>query len=175
MQRRPSRRPILFTQFALALKATLVSHRFHDIPSLVLAHVGQTHVQLFVRLSAFRDCFAKLSKCTRCLIQPLSAPSWRKPNQLRNTNSKCRHSRLSPEKSEGLPNSLGSTLVDRRPTFAARGLLISPMSLIAHSVSRAHKPVKQSGTFSLDQDSKPAGCARNVPVSLMNNLLDNSN
>ena len=33
--------------------------------------------------------------------------------------------------------------------------------------------VKQRVTFSLDQDSRPVGCARNVSVSLMNNLLDN--
>ena len=36
------------------------------------------------------------------------------------------------------------------------------------------KTVEQSATFSLDQDSRPAGCARNVSVSLMNNLLNNS-
>ena len=60
MQRRPSRRSVLLAQFAPALKATLVSHRCHNIQSVVLAHHGQTHVQRFVRLSAIRDRFPKL-------------------------------------------------------------------------------------------------------------------
>ena len=34
--------------------------------------------------------------------------------------------------------------------------------------------VEQSVSFSLDHDSRLAGCARNESVSLMNNLLDNS-
>ena len=69
---------------------------------------------------------------------------------------------------------LGSTFVDPLPTFAARGLLMSLISLISLSVFWAQNPVKQSVTLSLDQDSRPAGCARNVTVSLVNNLLDNS-
>ena len=37
------------------------------------------------------------------------------------------------------------------------------------------RSAKESVTFLLDQDSRPAGCARNVSVSLMNSLLNNSN
>ena len=70
VQRRPSRRSILFAQFAPALKATLVSYCFHHIQSLVLAHHDQTHVQRFVRLSAIRDRFPKLHRWIRCLVQP---------------------------------------------------------------------------------------------------------
>ena len=50
--------------------ASSQSHRFHNIQILVLAHHGQTHVQRFVRLSAIRDRFPKLSRCTCCLDQP---------------------------------------------------------------------------------------------------------
>ena len=74
-----------------------------------------------------------------------SAVSQRKPNQLRNTHSKCRHSRLGPEKSEGLSNSLGSTLVGRLP--ACVRLLISLMSLPTIQRFWAHNPVKQSVTL----------------------------
>ena len=104
VQRRPSRRPIFFTQCAPTLNATLVSHRFHDIQSLVLAHHG--------------PCTALCpSLCVLGLLrQALQAHSLPDPTipqlrrrrnhtSLRNTHSKCRHSRRSPEKSEGLPNS----------------------------------------------------------------------
>ena len=56
--------------------------------------------------------------------------------------SKCHHSHMSPEKSEGLPNGLGSTLVGRLPTCV--GLLISPMSLPTIQRFWAHNPVLQS-------------------------------
>ena len=72
------------------------------------------HVQCFVRLSAIRDRFSELHRWIRCLVQPFlscvveeTKPVTKDPLEVPPFSS--------VEKSEGLPNSLGSTLVDRLP------------------------------------------------------------
>ena len=122
VQRRPSRRSVLLTKLAPALEAALARDRLHDVERIVLAHHGETHVECLVCLSAFRDCFAQLHDRTRCLIQPFSAASYRKPNQLRNTHPKCLHSRLSPREHRRLAKQLG--IHCRRPTTGCRSWTI---------------------------------------------------
>ena len=53
---------------------------FHQIQSLVLAHHGQTHVQRFVRLSAFRDCLRQAPQ-VHSLLGPTIPQLCRRGNQ----------------------------------------------------------------------------------------------
>ena len=145
VQRRPSRRSILFAQFAPALKATLVSYCFSPNPEP-------------------RSCTPWPDSCTTLcpsLCDPGPLPQVPQVNSLLGPTipQLCRRGNqtsyeiptrsvsilVSPEKSEGLPNSLGSTLVDRLP--ACVGLLMSPMSLPTIQSAWAHNPVKQSVTL----------------------------
>ena len=100
-----------------------------------------------------------------------SAVSYRKPNQLRNTHSKCLHSRLSPEKSEGLPNSLdplSSTDCQRAWDCCCHQCHFQPFSDcgLMTLISKVW--------HCFDQDSRPAECACSESVSMMINLLNDS-
>ena len=86
------------------------------------------HVQRFVRLSAIRDRFSKLSRCTCCEVQPLLSCIVEETKPA----AKC------PLEQLGIHSR-------RLPTCVK--LLISPLSLPTIQRFGAHNPVKQSVTL----------------------------